>query len=287
MDRLGDMVNMSSRDNKEPAQGAEEALILAVETSSRIGSAALALGPGLIEEVRFSGPMQHSAEVFPTIDGLLRRHRYTPADIGQIHIAIGPGSFTGLRIAVTMAKAMSLAHAVRIVTVDSLDVVAANVSDAPGGQIDTPEGKIPIPGRIAALFDAKRGQFYASVYRWVAPGPEKPPGDNAEDPGYRIPAPDNGLWQKIAPDRLMTVQEIIADFAEPDPIALLGDGLFYQRDKFAPQRAMILPEQYWSPRAANVHRLGYQKARAGRFDDPLALTPFYLRGPEVTLRKKA
>jgi tRNA threonylcarbamoyl adenosine modification protein YeaZ len=287
MDHLGDMVNMNSHANKEPAEKAEGTLILSVETSSRIGSAALALGPGLIEEVRFSGPMQHSAEVFPTIDGLLRRHRYTPADIDQIHIAIGPGSFTGLRIAVTMAKAMSLAHAVRIVTVDSLDVVAANLSDAPGGQIDTPDGKIPLPGRIVALFDAKRGQFYASAYRWVVPGPEKSPWDSAEDPGYRIPGPDNGLWQKIAPDRLMTVREIIESFAEPDPIALLGDGLFYQRDKFAPDRTVVLPERYWSPRAANVHRLGYQKALAGRFDDPLALTPFYLRGPEVTLRKKA
>lgn len=287
MDHSGDMGTMSSHTNERPAEGAEDTLILAVETSSRIGSAALALGPGLVEEVRFSGPMQHSEEVFPTIDGLLRRHRYTPADIDQIHIALGPGSFTGLRIAVTMAKVMNLANAVRIVTVDSLDVVAANLSEAPGGQIDTPDGKIPTPDRIAALFDAKRGQFYASAYQWVVPGPEGSPRDNAEDPGYRIPGPDNGLWQKIAPDSLMTVQEIIQEFAGHGPIALLGDGLFYHRDKFAAERALVLPERYWSPRAANVHRLGYQKALSGRFDDPLALTPFYLRGPEVTLRKKS
>jgi tRNA threonylcarbamoyladenosine biosynthesis protein TsaB len=286
MNRLRDIVTMSSHTNERPAKRAQDALILAVETSSRIGSAALALGPGVVEEVRFSGPMQHSAELFPTIDGLLRRHRYAPADIDQIHIALGPGSFTGLRIAVTMAKAMNLAHAVQIVTVDSLDVVAANLSDAPGRQIDTPEGKIPIPERITALFDAKRGQFYASVYTRVAPGPAGAQGDDAQDPGYRIPAPDNGLWQKIAPDRLMTVQEIIEEFAESGPIAVLGDGLFYHRDKFPADRTLVLPEQYWSPHAANVHRLGYQKARAGRFDDPWTLIPFYLRGPEVTLRKK-
>ena len=47
----------------------------------------------------------------------------------------------------------------------------------------------------------------------------------------------------------------------------------------------ILEEAYWSPRATQVHRLGYQKAQAGRFADPLTLTPFYLRGPQVTLRK--
>ncbi len=286
MDHVKDMANRSNHTGEGSATGAADALILAVETSSRVGSAALALGPGLIEEVRFSGPLQHSAELFPALDGLLRRHRYTPGDVDQIHIALGPGSFTGLRIAVTMAKAMSLASAVRIVTVDSLDVVAANVSDVPGRQIDTPDGKISLPDRIVALFDAKRGQFYASAYRRVPPGPQGSRRDDAQDPGYRIPAPHNGLWQKIAPDRLMTVQEIIEDFAAPGPIALLGDGLFYHRDKFAADRALVLPERYWSPHAANVHRLGYQKALAGRFDDPLALTPFYLRGPEVTLRKR-
>jgi hypothetical protein len=84
----------------------------------------------------------------------------------------------------------------------------------------------------------------------------------------------------------MTAQEIVEGFAESGPLGLLGDGLFYHRDTFDTHRIVILPERYWSPRAANVHRLGYQKALAGRFADPLALTPFYLRGPEVTLRKK-
>jgi hypothetical protein len=83
----------------------------------------------------------------------------------------------------------------------------------------------------------------------------------------------------------MTAQEIVASFAPSDRIGLLGDGLLFHRDKFDADRTVILPERYWSPHAANVHRLGWQKALTGRFADPLALTPFYLRGPEVTLRK--
>ena len=286
MGYLADASDRRDRSRDEPANEVEEAVILAVETSSRIGSAALALGPELIEEVRFSGPMQHSTEIFPAIDGLLTGHGYAPTDIDQIHIALGPGSFTGLRIAVTMAKAMHLANAVRIVTVDSLDVVAANLSDTPGGQVEAQDGQIAIPDRIAALFDAKRGQFYASAYNRVGPGSQEGERGDNEGPGYRIPAPDNGLWQKIAPDSLMTAQEIIETLAGLDRVAVLGDGLFYHRDKFDSDRIVILPEQYWGPHAANVHRLGSQKALAGRFDDPLALTPFYLRGPEVTLRKK-
>jgi tRNA A37 threonylcarbamoyladenosine modification protein TsaB len=63
--------------------------------------------------------MQHSSELFPAVGDLLQDHGCVPTDIDQVHLAIGPGSFTGLRIAVAMAKAMHLATAVRIVTVDS------------------------------------------------------------------------------------------------------------------------------------------------------------------------
>jgi tRNA threonylcarbamoyl adenosine modification protein YeaZ len=276
---------MSVESYGKPGSTVEEAIILAVETSSRIGSAALARGPTLLEEMRFSAPMQHSGELFPVLNDLLQGHGYVPANVDQIHLATGPGSFTGLRIAVTMAKAMHLAKAVRIVTVDSLDVVAANLSDTPAEPIEANGEEATIPDRIASLFDAKRGQFYAGLYQHVTTRPDEPQGDDREGPGYRIPAPNNGLWQKIARDSLMTAQEIVASFAPSDRIGLLGDGLLFHRDKFDADRTVILPERYWSPHAANVHRLGWQKALTGRFADPLALTPFYLRGPEVTLRK--
>ena len=279
---------MSVQSRGEPVKPIEEAIILAVETSSRIGSACLARGPRLLAESQFTGPMQHSSELFPTIGDLLRNHGYVPRDIDQVHIAIGPGSFTGLRIAVALVKAMHLANAAQIVTVDSLDVVAANLSEAPAGHGDIrcDEPGIAIPDRIAALFDAKRGQFYVSVYQRLIAAPGQPQEGEDEGPGYRIHGPDNSLWQKIAPDSLMTASEIVDSFAGPGRLGLLGDGLFYHRDSFDTDRVVILPERYWSPRAANVHRLGYQKALAGRFADPLGLTPFYLRGPEVTLRKK-
>jgi len=105
----------------------QKTLILAVETSSRVGSIAIATGRQLLAEATFSGPMKHSAEIFPAIHTLLDRFECKPKDIEQVYISIGPGSFTGLRIAVTLAKAMHLAGSVKIVPVDTLDVIAANV----------------------------------------------------------------------------------------------------------------------------------------------------------------
>ncbi len=106
---------------------AQKTLILAVETSSRIGSVAIAVGQRILDEITFSGPMKHSSELFPAICNLLSRFEKKPQDIEQLHISVGPGSFTGLRIAVTLAKAMYLANSAKIIAVNTLDVIAANV----------------------------------------------------------------------------------------------------------------------------------------------------------------
>ena len=104
-------------------------LILAVETSGRTGSVALAAGEQMLAETSFSNPMKHSKEVFPAVSGLLAKFQRKPHEIKQIHISVGPGSFTGLRIAVTIAKILNLAATTKIVAVDTLDVISANVDD--------------------------------------------------------------------------------------------------------------------------------------------------------------
>ena len=262
----------------------EEPLVLAVETSSRVGSVALARGPVLLAESTFSAPLQHSAEVFPAISQLLNRFHFVPGDIAQVHIATGPGSFTGLRIAVTLAKAMHLASATAIVTVNSLDVIAANIGDASSAQALQDSCGVPLD-RIAAVLDAKRGEFYAAVYQRTGRTERADQPVPAGDSGYVIPAPQEHIWQKTVPDCLITADGIVERFGVDAPLGVLGDGLLYHRDEFAAHNVRVLDEKCWSPRASNVHRLGYQKARAGLFADPLTLMPFYLRGPLVTLKK--
>jgi tRNA threonylcarbamoyl adenosine modification protein YeaZ len=262
----------------ERREGSEDPLILAVETSSRIGSVALASGPNLLAERSFSAPLRHSMEVLPSIKGLLERFGRGPQDIRQIHIDVGPGSFTGLRIAVAMAKAMNLAHGVEIVTVDTLDTIAANVSGDRdwGGPVE----------RLAVVLDAKRDQFFAAVYERVAPAGQPRGLEAADDPGYQIPAPDCGIWRKIAPDCLISAADLTQQFARPDrPLCIAGDGLLYYRDAFAREGVRVLDESLWSPAASRLYALGYQKSQARRMADPLTVVPFYLRGPDVTLKK--
>jgi len=239
-----------------------ESLILAVETSSRAGSVAVAVGKRMLAETTFSGPMRHSAEIFPAILGLMERFGLKSRQIEQIHISIGPGSFTGLRIATTLAKIMHLANGAKIVTVDTLDVIAANILDSCFSR-----GK-PAPAkageRVAVILDAKRNQFFVAVYEYTSVA----------------------FWKKAVPDSLMTATQFIEKFARSDkPIWLLGDGLLYYKDRFSAQGIRFLDEKYWSPRASKVHLLGWQKALAGQFADPLTLQPLYLRKPDVTIKK--
>jgi tRNA threonylcarbamoyladenosine biosynthesis protein TsaB len=248
-------------------------LILAVETSSRVGSVAIAAGQRLLEEISFSGPMRHSSELFPAICSLLSQFEKKSQDIEQIHISVGPGSFTGLRIAVTLAKAMHLANSAKIVSVDTLDVIAANVINFNSASHEPRATSHKI---IAPILDAKRGRFYIAIYQKTQDARHKMQDDIR-----------NTQYEKIIPDSVMTANEFLEKYAcEKNPIWLLGDGLVYHKDKFETNGVRFFAEEFWSPRASKVHQLGWNKAQADEFVDPLLLTPNYLIRPNVTLRRK-
>lgn len=241
-------------------------LILALETSGRTGSAAIARADNLLAEHTFSTPVRHSSEIFPAINRLLGQFRLQPKEITEIYVSIGPGSFTGLRIAATFAKVMHLANrSVRIVAVDTLDCIAANASDF------LREKNCNIE-KIASVLDAKRGQFFIAAYQRLQAGTEK------------TEAIDG--WHKIAEDCLMTAEEFVESFVKNnEPVWLLGEGLVFYRKKFEAAGINFIDEKYWTPKASKLHLLGYKLARAGQFADPLSLQPKYLRGPDVKLKK--
>ncbi len=232
--------------------------ILAVETSGRTGSVAIADGRQVLAEAAFSAPIRHSAELFPAVCGLLSRFNRRPDQIQHVYISVGPGSFTGLRIAVTIAKIMHLANAAKIVAVYTSDCIAANAADytqAKGKKLE----------KIATILDAKRGQFFVAVYQ-----------------------NSSGRLVKTLPDCLMTASQFVQKFADAnshkgcptaEPIWLLGEGLVYYKHLFKAPGIEFLDSSFWSPHATKVHLLGYKMACEGQFADPLTLKPVYLRRP--------
>jgi tRNA threonylcarbamoyladenosine biosynthesis protein TsaB len=243
-------------------------LVLAVETSSRIGSVALAQGNKILAETAFSAPLRHSAEIFPAISDILKRFNRKPREIQRIFISVGPGSFTGLRIAVTLAKTMSLANAAKIIAVDTLDIIAANADD----YIKDKTPKTEHPERIATILDAKRGQFFIAAYQRNSQSTKKS---------------ENSSWEKILPDSLMTPSQFLEKFThDKQTIWLLGDGLLYHKDKFEADTVRFMDEKYWGPRASKLFTLGWEKAQKNKFEDPLTLTPNYLLRPDIKIKSR-
>ncbi|NQV35981.1 MAG: tRNA (adenosine(37)-N6)-threonylcarbamoyltransferase complex dimerization subunit type 1 TsaB [Phycisphaeraceae bacterium] len=234
----------------------QESVTIAIETSSRIGSVALGVRGNLLADITFSEPLRHSSELLPAIQALLDQHGFTARQIRQVFISTGPGSFTGLRIAVATAKAMALANDTRIVPVSTLNAIAANTTASTAGQFS----------RIATIVDAKRNKFFVAGYK--AP--------KCDTPWAQSP-------EKILEDCLMTPQEFLDCFGPSDgPVAILGDGLVYYADRFASNHVTVLDQSLWGPKARAVLNLGQKKATQGLFVDAMSLTPHYLRSPQAT-----
>jgi tRNA threonylcarbamoyladenosine biosynthesis protein TsaB len=127
--------------------------VLAIDTSNQPMSIALAEDNTLKATTTLNTVLNHSIYVLPTIDTLFQRADWQPADIDRIVVAKGPGSYTGIRIAVTTAKTLAMTLQKELVGVSSLQVLASNVP--------------PVSDQLIVPFmDARRGNVFAGIYRY-------------------------------------------------------------------------------------------------------------------------
>lgn len=257
------MKNFQSESNKIAQD--QHGITLDLETSGRQGSVAIGKNDEIIAAEEFSAPMKHSAEIFPAIQHLLGEHNLTPSQITCCCVSVGPGSFTGLRIAVTIAKMMSLASQCKIVAVDTLDVIAANaVFDRQIQQQDI--------NTLAVILDAKRGKFFTGIYR------------RSKKPASQDKL--SGNWEKQNDDTILSADEFRQMFADSEePVYLLGEGLVYYRDDFESENIKILDESYWTPKADNLYKLGVEKAARQQFTPATELVPKYIQNPDIRIPK--
>ena len=217
---------------------------LAIETSGRIGSVAVVEDGRVLGEEQFPHGLQHAAEILPRIDRLCRQQSWGPRDIGDLYVSVGPGSFTGLRIGVTLAKTIAFATGARIVAVPTVRVLAHNP---------------PAQSRhLIIVLDAKREQIFTA----------------------RVERQDD-RWVESEPAHLDSLAAMLA--RSPRPVYLLGEGVPYHRS-FIPAddpSVIVTPAESWRPRAAAVALEGRRLAAEGHFTDPDRLAPLYIRRPEA------
>ncbi|WP_443863130.1 tRNA (adenosine(37)-N6)-threonylcarbamoyltransferase complex dimerization subunit type 1 TsaB [Fusobacterium ulcerans] len=128
-------------------------LILAIDTATKIGSVALYEDKtGIIGEINLYVKVNHSNVIMKAVDSLFDLSGYTIKDVEKIAVTTGPGSFTGIRIGVAIAKGLAYSLKKPIIGINELDVLA-----------ETGEER---EGLIVPLIDARKERVYYSQYKY-------------------------------------------------------------------------------------------------------------------------
>ena len=127
--------------------------ILAMDTSNQAMSVAVMADGQLLAASTINHKKTHSEQLLPTIDRLMTVSGLTPAELDRVVVADGPGSYTGVRIAVTTAKTLADTLSLELVGVSSLAALAA--------------GAVGTTNLIVPIMDARRQNVFAGVYQWL------------------------------------------------------------------------------------------------------------------------
>jgi tRNA threonylcarbamoyladenosine biosynthesis protein TsaB len=215
--------------------------ILALETSGMAGSVAALAGEHLLAHIELD-PQRRSAQTLAAcIHEVLRQANWRPNEVETVVVAVGPGSFTGLRVGVTSAKVFAYSMNAKVIGVDTLDVLAEPLLETLPSGVD----------RLALGLDAQRGDVFAAEYMR-----------------------DLQTWRRMGPTEIVTQASWLASLGAGSAVA--GPVLNKLVDR-VPQGTLILPRAQWTPQADAVGRLAARRAAAGDYDDVWKLAPAYLR----------
>ncbi len=212
--------------------------LLALETSGTAGSVAVLCDGNLLAQSSLAPGSGSAQSLAPAIASILQTVGWRPAEVRLVAVTQGPGSFTGLRIGVTTAKAFAYAVGAEVLGIDTLAVIA---HQAPS-EVQ----------RVAVAIDAQRGDVVAAVYVRDASG-------------WCVPQ---------SPARLLAIDQWLATLAPEVPIS--GPVVRKLAGRL-PSGVTALDESLWQPQASTVGRLAAREYAVGRRVDLWSLAPWYSR----------
>lgn len=238
-------------------------MLLAIDTSTSAASLALATPDETLAELDWNVGRRHSTELLQRLEWLLATTGVRIDALTGISVATGPGSFNGIRVALTTAKSLALAQNLPLYGVATLDVSAW--------------GYAYVQGPLWALIEAGRGQVYAA--RYIAPA--------ASPIGWR---PVNG-YEVLTPEELVAR---VQSEARPEDGPEAGSAFFC--GEWRPETRTVIESclgeraRFASPlqlrRGCWLAELGQAQAAQGLRASPAELEPLYLRRPNITTSSK-
>jgi tRNA threonylcarbamoyladenosine biosynthesis protein TsaB len=219
--------------------------ILGIESSTKTGSVAVVSDDGVIGQYSLNIEVTHSERLMATIDRVLKDTGLRIADIDGFAIAIGPGSFTGLRIGLATVKGLALATNKPLAAVPTLKALAWNL----------PYSAYP----ICPLLDARKNEVYAAMYRF-----------------------EGTVLVHVMAEAVISLSRLADRISEKTLFTGEASRLFQEDIKeIIGDRALFAPPSATLPSAATVAEIGLTMIKSGKQADPDSLTPMYLRRPEA------
>jgi len=212
-------------------------MLLAVDTSTAQVGLALYDGTQVIAEYSWRSSRRHTVELAPAISDLLARCGLTMNDVHALGVALGPGSFTSLRVGLALVKGLALSKKIPLIGIPTLDILAHA----------QPASKHPLICSIAA----GRGRFAVGVYKNSRRG-----------------------WQAQGPARVVRL-EALKDEVE-SPSILCGEFTAEEIQKIKNENIQLALPAQSVRRPAVLAELAWARWQAGEKDDEASLAPIYL-----------
>lgn len=217
--------------------------ILALETTGAHASAAIINDEGTVFEIRSEDVLNHLQSLMPMVQQLLEESGLKLADMDAVAASQGPGSFTGIRIGVSSARALAQILNIGTLAVPTLKAFAYNMPD--------------FDGLICPVFDARRSQVYAGAYRW-----------------------NNGTIEEVVEGAPYSIEEFLQKTAAAgEKRMFFGDGTGVYSDYFSQEE--LAPEDCRLQTAVSVARLAKDMKDAGLETGYEELKPNYMRKAEA------
>lgn len=215
-------------------------MLLAIDTSTPQMGLALIEGGHPIAEFFWQGKTMHTVELAPAVTEILQRTGTQLGDLDGIGIAIGPGSFTSLRVGLSFVKGFAFSRRLPVAAINSLDIIAAGVTK----QDDQP---------LLCSLPAGRGRHACGSYNFSV----------------------RKKWSSNAAPQIMTAQQLADEIT--DPHLFCGDMTAAERDTLKKnQNLTLLDPVFCVRRPAILGWLAERKIRKGMADDLFSLAPLYL-----------
>ena len=217
-------------------------MLLAVDTSTAYVGLAVYDGAQVIGEYIWQSNQHHTVELAPAVAELLARSGLTTENIQALGVALGPGSFTSLRVGLSLVKGLALARHLPLVGIPTLDIYAAS----------QPASKLP----LLAAIQAGRGRLAIGWYKSMKNG-----------------------WQAKGPARVATVDMLIEEIQSPSIVC--GEFSAQERQRLGQVETIKLASPAQSVRRPSVlAELAWARWQNGDVDDEATLAPIYLHTAE-------